>query len=298
MPPRYPHRNQQPIDMTNMDASTAAVLQASLGAVAQQLGTQRHAITHHIGGPVGAHVAAAAVPATATGRRRSAGALHGGEEMVVLHHVPGVTGASKLLAPAAAGGGSNARGALLNAAGATKQHWTAVVRGKVAAAAAAVAAAALLRRHHAGPGSPLHPRHEQQQRAALMGVGLYKGGSVEELLQRLQPGSRHNQGARGRGAAGAAAAAAAASASVPAASSSSAAAAAAAAMGGVKGDAPALQRVRVYHGVCTWSAGQLEGELRDGMWGLVPEAAVTDVAATPPQQAWRLLKDSGRLRWL
>ncbi|KIY92595.1 hypothetical protein MNEG_15367, partial [Monoraphidium neglectum] len=61
---------------------------------------------------------------------------------------------------------------------------------------------------------------------------------------------------------------------------------------------PQQEVVRVYNGACAWASGQLEGELRGGVWGLVTQAAVADVAGTPPQRLWRELTDSGRLRWL
>ena len=57
-------------------------------------------------------------------------------------------------------------------------------------------------------------------------------------------------------------------------------------------------RVALYHGVCAWAEGQLEGELRSGAWGLCP-ARLEDVHATPPDQLWaRVSAQPGRLRWL
>lgn len=61
---------------------------------------------------------------------------------------------------------------------------------------------------------------------------------------------------------------------------------------------PQQQVVRVFHGVCTWAPGQLEGELRGGVWGLVQQGAVGDVVGTAPGRLWRALMDSGRLRWM
>ena len=56
--------------------------------------------------------------------------------------------------------------------------------------------------------------------------------------------------------------------------------------------------VHVYHGAAAWSAGQLEGELRAGAWGLVPAATAADVLDGSPEDLWRSLVSSGRLTWL
>jgi Uncharacterized ACR, COG1678 len=56
--------------------------------------------------------------------------------------------------------------------------------------------------------------------------------------------------------------------------------------------------VHVYHGAAAWSAGQLEGELRAGAWGLVPAATAADVHDGSPEDLWRSLVSSGRLTWL
>ncbi|GBF93078.1 hypothetical protein Rsub_05689 [Raphidocelis subcapitata] len=58
------------------------------------------------------------------------------------------------------------------------------------------------------------------------------------------------------------------------------------------------QVVRVFHGSCVWAPRQLEGEIRGGVWGLVPRAAVGDVAATPPQALWRELSEGERPMWM
>ncbi|CAK0784725.1 hypothetical protein CVIRNUC_007929 [Coccomyxa viridis] len=56
--------------------------------------------------------------------------------------------------------------------------------------------------------------------------------------------------------------------------------------------------VHVYHGICAWAEGQLEGELRSGSWGLT-KAEVDDVLEVPPEQLWgRLMNQPNRLRWL
>ncbi|EIE26152.1 hypothetical protein COCSUDRAFT_65011 [Coccomyxa subellipsoidea C-169] len=57
-------------------------------------------------------------------------------------------------------------------------------------------------------------------------------------------------------------------------------------------------RVHVYHGICAWSEGQLEGELRSGSWGFT-SAKTEDVLNVPPEQLWsRLVNEPSRLNWL
>ena len=56
--------------------------------------------------------------------------------------------------------------------------------------------------------------------------------------------------------------------------------------------------VHVYHGAAAWAAGQLEGELRAGAWGLVPAATAADVLDGAPEDLWGSLVSSGRLTWL
>lgn len=56
--------------------------------------------------------------------------------------------------------------------------------------------------------------------------------------------------------------------------------------------------VHVYHGAAAWAAGQLEGELRAGAWGLVPTATAADVLDGSPEDLWGSLVSSGRLTWL
>jgi hypothetical protein len=54
--------------------------------------------------------------------------------------------------------------------------------------------------------------------------------------------------------------------------------------------------LRMYHGVCVWGAGQLEGEIRAGAWG-VAAAELADIVATRPQLLWEQLLGSNRARW-
>jgi len=46
------------------------------------------------------------------------------------------------------------------------------------------------------------------------------------------------------------------------------------------------QRVRVFAGYAGWSAGQLDGEVRDNAWFVV-EAEERDVYSTEPEKLWR-----------
>lgn len=58
-------------------------------------------------------------------------------------------------------------------------------------------------------------------------------------------------------------------------------------------------KVLVYHGLCGWAEGQLEGELRSGSWALAPAtAADLRMAAASPEDLWAHLIASSRLRWL
>jgi hypothetical protein len=127
----------------------------------------------------------------------------------------------------------------------------------------------------------------------LSSLGLFVGGHLDELLRRLQqlgaaadghhqaPPQQQQQNHHGRPAAGGG-------------------------RGGAEKDAdagaaaapPPQLAVRVYHGVCAWSAGQLEGELAFGVWGLVSQAAVEDVAGTEWGRVWQELTDSDRPQWL
>ncbi|KAK9795914.1 hypothetical protein WJX73_000165 [Symbiochloris irregularis] len=61
--------------------------------------------------------------------------------------------------------------------------------------------------------------------------------------------------------------------------------------------APGLQ-INMYHGLCSWTDGQLEGEIRSGAWGFGP-ATMDDVLSVPAEQLWhRLTTTPGRLSWL
>lgn len=55
--------------------------------------------------------------------------------------------------------------------------------------------------------------------------------------------------------------------------------------------------VRMYHGVCSWSVGQLEGEIRAGAWGVITQADMLDFVETPPQHLWQQLTHGNRPRW-
>lgn len=53
----------------------------------------------------------------------------------------------------------------------------------------------------------------------------------------------------------------------------------------------------LYYGVAAWARGQLEGELRAGLWGM---ASITsrEVQQTPPEQLWSRLTEPHRVRFL
>ncbi|GAB4813425.1 hypothetical protein N2152v2_000471 [Parachlorella kessleri] len=57
--------------------------------------------------------------------------------------------------------------------------------------------------------------------------------------------------------------------------------------------------VHVYHGVCSWAEGQLEGEIRSGAWSIGPgrlqDVLPQEGAQPQPPQLWAALLASGRL---
>lgn len=60
-----------------------------------------------------------------------------------------------------------------------------------------------------------------------------------------------------------------------------------------------VEAVRLFTGYAGWSPGQLEGELAESAWAVVP-AEVDDVFAPRPDTLWRdvLRRQPGRLGWL
>ncbi len=101
---------------------------------------------------------------------------------------------------------------------------------------------------------------------------LWEGGALAEVLERIAAlGAAAAAAAKAAGRAGAGAAAAAAAAAPP---------------------------VLVFHGVAEWRPGQLERELRAGVWLLAPGEAgdAAAAAAAPPGGLWRVLTESGRAR--
>jgi putative transcriptional regulator len=52
--------------------------------------------------------------------------------------------------------------------------------------------------------------------------------------------------------------------------------------------APAITSLRVYAGYAGWSPGQLEGEIDEGAWFVLP-AEPGDVFAAEPEQLWRMV---------
>ena len=63
--------------------------------------------------------------------------------------------------------------------------------------------------------------------------------------------------------------------------------------------APAISRLRVYAGYAGWSPGQLEAEIGDGAWYVLP-AEPGDVFAADPDRLWRqvLRRQDGDLAFL
>jgi putative transcriptional regulator len=63
--------------------------------------------------------------------------------------------------------------------------------------------------------------------------------------------------------------------------------------------APAITSLRVYAGYAGWSPGQLEGEIDEGAWFVLP-AEPGDVFAAEPEQLWRMVlrRQEGDLAFL
>lgn len=56
-------------------------------------------------------------------------------------------------------------------------------------------------------------------------------------------------------------------------------------------------RLWVFHGICAWAPGQLEGEVRGGSWGFA-DGSTEDLTAVPAEHLWwRLIHDAHRLNW-
>lgn len=198
--------------------------------------------------------------------------------------------------------------------------WGSFVRGKLVGAAASIGAAvaAFLQQYQSSaPGADQQSKWGGQ---ALQGIGLYQGGSLKELLSRLSSEDQqdmrpqcdgrmmitngHDKGHvnPARVAAshlpGAAAEQPHACSPGPAPSATGSSGSASQLPSKQQVVSASLNMIRAYHGVCTWVAGQLEGEIRNGMWGFVERASVVDVIGTPPQQLWSSLMESGRLNWM
>jgi putative transcriptional regulator len=60
-----------------------------------------------------------------------------------------------------------------------------------------------------------------------------------------------------------------------------------------------VRRLRVFRGYSGWSAGQLEAEIEQGAWIVVP-STLDDVFSPRPQELWRtvLRRQGGRLAWI
>lgn len=63
--------------------------------------------------------------------------------------------------------------------------------------------------------------------------------------------------------------------------------------------APAIQSLRVYAGYAGWSPGQLEAEIDEGAWFVLP-AEPADIFAAEPEQLWRavLQRQEGDIAFL
>lgn len=62
----------------------------------------------------------------------------------------------------------------------------------------------------------------------------------------------------------------------------------------------ACGRVLVFHGVSTWVPGQIEGEIRSGLWGYIRRATFDDIrdASQVSEHLRDRLLESGRALWL
>lgn len=60
---------------------------------------------------------------------------------------------------------------------------------------------------------------------------------------------------------------------------------------------PNSPTLKIFYGLCVWSSGQLEGEVRNGAWGFA-NATVADVLNVPPTTLWWNLLSSERLQWM
>ena len=62
---------------------------------------------------------------------------------------------------------------------------------------------------------------------------------------------------------------------------------------------PALSEMRVFAGYAGWGAGQLEAEIEEGSWYVLP-AAPGDLFATDPERLWAhvLRRQPGELAWV
>jgi len=70
-----------------------------------------------------------------------------------------------------------------------------------------------------------------------------------------------------------------------------------AASSATKNSPPSHQSVFVYHGISTWAEGQLEGEIRAGVWAY-GDAFQDDILNSDFQHMWEVMLSSGRMTWL
>jgi putative transcriptional regulator len=63
--------------------------------------------------------------------------------------------------------------------------------------------------------------------------------------------------------------------------------------------APAMTRMRIFAGYAGWRGGQLEAEIEEGSWYVLP-AETADIFATAPDELWRqvLRRQPGPMAWV
>lgn len=183
-------------------------------------------------------------------------------EVLVMHHMGNVTGAKQLIAAAAPPPPPPTAAGLHDSA--ARNAVAALGRLSRGTALEVMTAQGETVRHRGGHA---HLRGRSRRRSpggnavpASASSSLYMGGHLDEILYRVQQGVA--SGGDGWG-----------------------------------NHAAVGTQLRLFHGICAWAQGQLEGEVRTGAWGLC-KASVDDIITTTPQQLWQTLHVSNRTRWL